>query len=73
MSAPGWTRRQVCGVLAGVSASTLLAQSGDGTGPGVGETIPEFSAADQHGDRRTFAGLTGPNGLLLLFYRSADW
>jgi hypothetical protein len=63
----------VCGVLAGVSGSALLAQSGDGTGPRVGETIPEFSAVDQHGDRRIFAELTGPNGLLLLFHRSADW
>jgi len=56
-----------------LAASPLLAQSGDGTGPGVGETIPDFTAVDQHGARRTFADLTGPNGLLLLFHRSADW
>jgi peroxiredoxin len=59
--------------MAGLSISPLLAQSADGTGPGVGETIPDFTAVDQGGKPRTFADLTGPNGLLLLFHRSADW
>ena len=67
------TRRHWCAAMAGITASPLLAQSGDGAGPGVGETIPDFTAVDQNGKRRSFADLTGPNGLLLLFHRSADW
>lgn len=43
------------------------------TGPGVGAKIPSFEAVDQSGRRQTFESLRGPNGLLLLFYRSADW
>jgi peroxiredoxin len=43
------------------------------TGPAVGEKIPQFEAVDQSGRRQTFDSLRGPNGLLLLFHRSADW
>jgi peroxiredoxin len=43
------------------------------TGPSVGSRIPEFGAVDQNGKRQTFESLRGPNGLLLLFSRSADW
>jgi len=43
------------------------------TGPEVGTKIPSFEATDQEGRRQTFQSLSGPNGLLLLFTRSADW
>ncbi|MEX2304146.1 MAG: hypothetical protein WD733_24595 [Bryobacterales bacterium] len=43
------------------------------TGPAVGKKIPAFEVVDQAGRRQTFETLRGPNGLLLLFYRSADW
>lgn len=43
------------------------------TGPAVGEKIPAFSAVDQDGNTQTLETLAGPNGLLLLFHRSADW
>jgi peroxiredoxin len=42
-------------------------------GPQVGEKVPDFSLSDQHGQLRTRASLTGPNGLVLVFNRSADW
>jgi len=42
-------------------------------GPAVGQKIPLFEAVDQNGKRQTFESLKGPNGLLLLFHRSADW
>ncbi|MEZ5365865.1 MAG: hypothetical protein R2748_26915 [Bryobacterales bacterium] len=68
------TRRELYGVIAGgYAAGTLFAQSADGPGPGKGEHIPDFRAVDQNGKPRTFADLTGDNGLLLLFFRSADW
>jgi hypothetical protein len=43
------------------------------TGPEPGERIPDFSLPDQEGLARSFANLVGPKGLLLVFYRSADW
>jgi len=43
------------------------------TGPAVGEKIPEFTLPDQHGAARSLRELTGPNGLLLVFSRSAGW
>ncbi len=43
------------------------------TGPEVGAKVPEFEALDQTGKTQSLASLSGPNGLLLLFHRSADW
>ena len=46
---------------------------GYATGPEAGERIPQFTLPDQDGNSRSLANLTGPNGSLLVFYRSADW
>jgi hypothetical protein len=35
--------------------------------------IPDFSLPDQSGSSRTFADIRGPNGAMVVFYRSADW
>jgi peroxiredoxin len=43
------------------------------TGPEVGARIPDFSLPDQTGQSRNFAALKGPKGLVLVFFRSADW
>ncbi len=43
------------------------------TGPSVGAKIPGFSLTDQNGRTREFANLKGPKGLVLVFFRSADW
>lgn len=45
----------------------------EGIGPQVGETVPSFSLVDQHGATRDPRSLMGPNGLMLVFSRSADW
>ena len=42
-------------------------------GPAVGQSLPAFEAQDQDGRRRDFASLRGPEGLMLVFFRSADW
>ena len=42
-------------------------------GPQVGTRVPDFSLPDQHGQTRTLQSLMGPKGLMLVFYRSADW
>ena len=43
------------------------------TGPAIGAKVPDFSLPDQSGRNRSLHDLTGPNGLLLVFSRSADW
>ncbi len=43
------------------------------TGPKTGETAPDFRLQDQTGAARTLHSLMGPKGLMLVFYRSADW
>jgi hypothetical protein len=42
-------------------------------GPQVGTRVPDFTLVDQHGQSRTLASLIGRNGLMLVFFRSADW
>jgi hypothetical protein len=43
--------------------------------PGVpaGKLAPPFQARDQLSKDHTLSSLMGPNGLVLLFFRSADW
>ena len=39
----------------------------------VGAKITDISAPDQSGKTRTFKNLSGPNGAIIVFYRSAKW
>jgi hypothetical protein len=43
------------------------------TGPDVGQEVPAFSARDQEGRNLTLKSIMGPNGAMLVFFRSADW
>ena len=42
-------------------------------GPQVGERVREFTLKDQNGKPRTLQSIMGPKGVMLVFYRSADW
>jgi hypothetical protein len=42
-------------------------------GPQVGEKAVPFTLPDQNGAPRDTAALAGPNGMMLVFFRSADW
>jgi len=42
-------------------------------GPKVGETLPEFSLRDQGGHIQSLKSLLGPQGAVIVFFRSADW
>ena len=42
-------------------------------GPQIGQAVPDFRLPDQHGKMWTRDSLMGPNGLMLVFSRSADW
>jgi hypothetical protein len=42
-------------------------------GPQVGEKARSFTLPDQSGTPREYGSLAGPNGTMLVFFRSADW
>ncbi len=42
-------------------------------GPQVGERVPDFSLTDQFGKLWTLSSITGEQGAIIVFYRSADW
>ncbi len=42
-------------------------------GPAVGQSLPAFDVMDSKGVPRTFESLKGRDGLVLVFFRSADW
>jgi len=46
---------------------------GYATAPDPGERFPEFALPGQSGAIRTLQYPAGPNGLFLVFHRSADW
>lgn len=55
------------------ASSSLAGAQTPTAGPERGAVVPEIEAEDQSGQSRGFEDLTGENGLLLLFFRSADW
>lgn len=52
--------------------ATMLA-AGPEAGPAIGQAVPTFELPDQGGRVQSFASLRGPRGLVLVFFRSADW
>ena len=56
-----------------IAAAALIAQAAVTTGPEIGQAVPPFSMADQTGATQTLKSVMGPKGVLLVFYRSADW
>ena len=55
------------------AAAAPPADDGFDPGPAIGAPLPALGLADQTGAPRTFDDVRGPEGLLLLVYRSADW
>jgi hypothetical protein len=53
--------------------AVALAAQTPKTGPEPGVKIPAFSLPDQNGQVQTLQSVMGPKGVLLVFYRSADW
>ena len=54
------------------SAASALPDIGT-LGPQVGTRVPDFTLNDQHGRAHTLVSLLGRRGLMLVFFRSADW
>ena len=57
-----------------VFASLPLIAAPDALGPSIGGKVPDIGAPpDQTGTQRPLASLMGEKGLVLFFFRSADW
>lgn len=66
-------KRQPVGLVQAAQTTSAPSVDVDLLGPQVGELVPEFSAPDQFGRTQTLQSIMGPNGVMLLFNRSADW
>ena len=55
---------------AGIAAAQAASEM---PGPAVGAKAPAFQLYDQTGVHRTIQSVMGPKGLMLVFFRSADW
>jgi hypothetical protein len=55
-----------------IAIRKLLADASS-IGLAAGTAAPGFKLKDQNGREQDFGSLTGPNGLVLVFFRSADW
>jgi hypothetical protein len=42
-------------------------------GPRVGVRAPDFAGVDQFGRSQSLQSVLGPEGAMLVFFRSADW
>lgn len=54
-------------------AEVLAQTAPDSPGPTVGAKVPYFQLSDQTGVKRSLQSVMGPKGLMLVFFRSADW
>jgi cytochrome oxidase Cu insertion factor (SCO1/SenC/PrrC family) len=73
------TRSAIVVACALAASSALTAQRSAETidvqelGPRVGAAVPAFNLPDQTGQPRTLQSVMGPSGVVLVFFRSADW
>lgn len=63
----------VRGVLDGKTIRVSSLEVLTAIGLPVGRKAPPFSLPDQFGRQQTLQSLKGPQGTVLLFFRSADW
>jgi cytochrome oxidase Cu insertion factor (SCO1/SenC/PrrC family) len=67
------TQALVASFLAAPAAQAPAPVDPAALGPQVGERARPFTLPDQTGARRALASLAGPNGTMLVFFRSSDW
>ena len=67
------TRRQWLLLAPALAQVRAVRAANESPGPAVGARVPEFQLADQNGQTRDLRSLYGPKGLMLVFFRSADW
>jgi len=61
------------GLLFGLLLGVLAANGQVELAPAIGSRVPDFEAVDQNGRAWSLQKLMGPKGLMLVFFRSADW
>ena len=67
-------RRLIWIAVVSALCASLHAQTDLATlGPRTGQRAIDFSLPDQMGRVRTLKSAAGPNGTMLVFFRSADW
>jgi peroxiredoxin len=65
---------RLAGALALLALLSLLAHSTEDLGPAIGTKAPDIGTRlDQVGKPHQMPDLMGRNGLVLMFFRSADW
>jgi hypothetical protein len=57
----------------GLAAQAPAAVDTSKLGPQVGAVVPPVAGVDQFGKPHTLESSYGPNGTMLVFFRSADW
>ena len=67
------TLRRRLRLVAGLLAVSWGYAADQAPGPAVGSQVPDFQLIDQNGQNRDLRSLYGPKGLMLVFFRSADW
>jgi len=60
-------------VTAAILLLASVSASGREYGPAIGTRLPSFELPDQAGKLHSLKSLLGPEGAVILFYRSADW
>ncbi len=55
------------------TSSTFAALKSINVGPEIGKISPEITVIDNKKQTKTIKQLSGKNGLIILFFRSADW
>jgi len=65
--------RRLAPLLLALACGTPAQSPAPAPGPAVGAAVPAFDLPDQNGARRDLRSLSGPKGLMLVFFRSADW
>jgi hypothetical protein len=66
-----WSTCLALGLLASADAQSNSTPAR--VGPSIGATAPSFTGVDQFGRQHTLQSLIGRDGLMLVFFRSADW
>ena len=61
------------GISSLVAAQNRQAIDLSALGPQIGDLVPDFNLPDQNGQLHNRDSIMGPKGVVLLFYRSADW
>jgi len=67
------TRRQWLLLAPALFPASWSQPAGNTPGPRVGARVPPFQLPDQNGQIRDLHSLYGSKGLMLVFFRSADW